>query len=161
MSVPFFIAGQKMNKNTPTCSSNYTHRIGVSVHKCHSSELIFKIIIQIQFQEILLQSSKWSSEVGKQTPAQVFFCEFSKMFQNIIFTKHLDRFCILSEKEKHTLHFKLERSYVGIGNVCTKFGLISIRLTYQGLIIYVLFAFSDQTWLLRQRNAMKLSTLYL
>ena len=39
-----------MKKNAPRYAVNYTHRIAISVHKCHSSDLIFKIIMEIQFQ---------------------------------------------------------------------------------------------------------------
>ena len=44
------MAGQMMNKNTPRYSANYTNRIGISVRECHSSGLIFKIIMEIQLQ---------------------------------------------------------------------------------------------------------------
>ena len=39
-----------MNKNAPCYAANYTHRIAISVYKCHSSDLIFKIIMEIQVQ---------------------------------------------------------------------------------------------------------------
>ena len=39
-----------MNKNTPHYSANCTNRIGISVRKCHSSDLIIKIILEIQVQ---------------------------------------------------------------------------------------------------------------
>ena len=50
MSDPFLMGGQMMNKNTPRYSANYTNRIGISVRKCHSSDLIIKIIMEIQVQ---------------------------------------------------------------------------------------------------------------
>ena len=42
------MVGQMMNKNTQRYPTNFTDRIAISVHKCHSSPLIFKIIMQIQ-----------------------------------------------------------------------------------------------------------------
>ena len=42
ISNSFHMVGQMMNKNTSSCSANYTHRFAILVHKCHSSDLIFK-----------------------------------------------------------------------------------------------------------------------
>ena len=39
-----------MNKNAAHFSANYTHKIAISVHKCHSPDLIFKIIMKIKVQ---------------------------------------------------------------------------------------------------------------
>ena len=39
-----------MNKNAAHLSANYTHKIAISVHKCHSPDLIFKIIMKIKVQ---------------------------------------------------------------------------------------------------------------
>ena len=44
------MTGQMMNKNIPHYSANYTNRIGILVRKCHSSDLILKIIMKIQVQ---------------------------------------------------------------------------------------------------------------
>ena len=37
-----------MSKNTAHFSANYTHKFAISVRKCHSPDLIFKIIIKNQ-----------------------------------------------------------------------------------------------------------------
>ena len=39
-----------MSKNTAHFSANYTYKIAISVHKCHSPDLIFKIIMKIKVQ---------------------------------------------------------------------------------------------------------------
>ena len=41
---------QMTNKNAPRYPANFTYKITIIVHKCHSSDLIFKIIIEIQVQ---------------------------------------------------------------------------------------------------------------
>ena len=46
----FHIIARMMNKNAPRYSANYTHRFAILVHKCHSSYLIFKIVMEIQVQ---------------------------------------------------------------------------------------------------------------
>ena len=48
ISNPFRMVGQMMKRNTPRYSANYTLRIAISLHECHSSDLIFKIIMEIQ-----------------------------------------------------------------------------------------------------------------
>ena len=40
-----------INKNTPRYPTNFTYRIAISFHKCHSSDLIFKIITKMKIQE--------------------------------------------------------------------------------------------------------------
>ena len=57
------MAGQMMNKNKPRCSANYTNRIGISVRKCHSSDLIVKIIMEIQVQGNLTTVLKVVSQI--------------------------------------------------------------------------------------------------
>ena len=47
-SKPFLLVGQIMNKNASRYPANSTHRSAISVEKCHSSDLIFKIIMEIQ-----------------------------------------------------------------------------------------------------------------
>ena len=54
--------GQMMNKNKPRCV-NYTNRIGISVRKCHSSDLIVKIIMEIQVQGNLTTVLKVVSQI--------------------------------------------------------------------------------------------------
>ena len=36
-----------MNENTPCYPANFTDRSAISVHNCHSSDLIFKLIMKI------------------------------------------------------------------------------------------------------------------
>ena len=40
-----------MNKNTPRYPTNFSDRSVISIHKCHSSYLIFQIIMEIQVHE--------------------------------------------------------------------------------------------------------------
>ena len=63
ISDPFLMAGQMMSKNTPRSSANYTNRIGISVRKCDSSDLIFKIIMEIQVQGNLTTVLKVVSQI--------------------------------------------------------------------------------------------------
>ena len=62
-SNPFHIVGQMMNKNASHFSANYAHRIAISFQRCHSSDLIFKIIIEIQVQWNFITYLKVVSEI--------------------------------------------------------------------------------------------------
>ena len=57
------MVGQMMNKNTPRYSENFIDRIAISVPKCHSSDLIFKIIMEIHVRGNLTTVLKVASQI--------------------------------------------------------------------------------------------------
>ena len=50
-------------KNTPRYSVNYTNKIRISVRKCHSSDLILKIIMEAQVQGNLTAVLRMVSQI--------------------------------------------------------------------------------------------------
>ena len=66
----FFMAEQMVNKNTPRQSTNCTNRIGISVLKCHSLDLIIKIIMETQVQ--------WNLTTVLKVVKQIVMTQFSE-----------------------------------------------------------------------------------
>ena len=73
---------QIMNKNTQRYPTNFTFKIAIIVRKCHTSDLIFKIIMEIQVQgcgqpnsdDTLFRGSHCSCSIKKM---------FLKLLQNL------------------------------------------------------------------------------
>ena len=53
-----------VDKNTPRYPAIFIYRIAISVHKCYSSDLIFKIIIEMQIQGNRTTILKVVSKIG-------------------------------------------------------------------------------------------------
>ena len=148
-----FISYDRSN-DEPRYSANYAHWFVISVHKCHSSDLIFKNNHgnsssgelyyspqsgQSNYDDTIFRAShrncsvKKCSEkfckIHKKTPvsespywkgdsdtgAFLFFCEFSEIFINNLFTEHLrETTSVFYWRKKNmlfTLGWKEQRGY--------------------------------------------------
>ena len=70
---------QMMNKNTQRYPTNFTFKIVIIVRKCHSSDLIFKIIMEIK-----VQGSGQPNSDGTLFRGSHCSCSIKKVFLKIL-----------------------------------------------------------------------------